>query len=166
MSFTLVYRYPSSCGLLLLPVILWNIALVGQLPPAFSPAEFWRDVPQGLAFAENSLRVVVFAAPFFMPLNISTPASRRGLLIFALGVAIYFASWLALILFPASSWSTSAIGFVAPAYTPLLWLLGIALVGRQLFWGAFYRWWMYLLLALVFLAAHVSHTAIVYARSH
>jgi hypothetical protein len=58
------------------------------------------------------------------------------------------------------------LGFAAPAYTPLLWLLGIALLGRQLFWGKFYRWWMYLALALSFLVTHTSHTALVYARSH
>lgn len=166
MSLAAIHRYALSCGLLLVPVILWNIALAEQLPPAFSPAEFWRDIPKGLAFAENSLRIAVFALPFFMPLNLSTPASRRGLLIFAAGTAVYFASWLALILSPASSWATSALGFIAPAYTPLLWLLGIALIGRRLFWGASYRWWMYLLLALAFLATHISHTALVYARSH
>lgn len=118
-----------------------------------------------MAFAENSLRVAVFGLPFFMPLDVSAPTSKRALLVYAIGTLVYFASWLALILFPASSWATSALGFVAPAYTPFIWLLGIALLGRQLFWGAYYRWWMYLVLALAFLATHISHTAMVYART-
>lgn len=100
-----------------------------------------------------------------MPLDVSAPTSKRALLVYAIGTLVYFASWLALILFPASSWATSALGFVAPAYTPFIWLLGIALLGRQLFWGAYYRWWMYLVLALAFLATHISHTAMVYART-
>lgn len=100
-----------------------------------------------------------------MPLNLAAPASKPALLVYGVGTLVYFASWLALILFPASSWSASALGFTAPAYTPLLWLIGIALLGRHLFWGTFYRWWMYLALALAFLAAHVSHTAMVYARN-
>lgn len=166
MKFAAIRRYALSCGLLLVPAILWNIALTKQLPPAFSLAEFWREIPAPLAFAENSLRVAVFALPFFMPLSLSAPTSKRALLIYATGTLVYFASWLALILSPASSWSTSALGFTAPAYTPCLWLLGIALLGRQLFWGTFYRWWMYLVLALAFLATHILHTAMVYARSH
>jgi hypothetical protein len=166
MKLAAIQRYALSCGLLLVPAILWNIALTEYLPPAFSLAEFWRDIPAPLAFAENSLRVAVFALPFFMPLDVSAPASKRALLIYVTGTLVYFASWLSLILSPASSWSTSALGFTAPAYTPFLWLLAIGLLGRQLFWGAFYRRWMYLVLALAFLAAHISHTALVYARSH
>lgn len=165
MKFLAIQRYALSCGLLLVPAILWNIALTERLPPAFSLAEFWRDIPAPLAFAENSLRVAVFALPFFMPLNLSAPTSKHALLVYAAGTLVYFASWLALILFPTSSWSTSALGFTAPAYTPFVWLLGIALLGRQLIWGAIYRWWMYLVLALAFLATHLSHTAMVYARS-
>lgn len=165
MKLPAVQRYAMSCGLLLVPAILWNIALADQLPPAFSRAEFWRDIPAPLALAENILRVAVSALPFFMPLSLAAPTSNRALLIYTTGTLVYFASWLALILFPTSSWSTSALGFIAPAYTPFLWLLGIALLGRQLFWGAYYRWWMYLVFALAFLAAHISHTAMVYARS-
>lgn len=165
MKFAAIRHYALSCGLLLVPASLWNIALTKHLPSAFSLAEFSRGIPVPLVFAENSLRVAVFVLPFFMPLNLAAPTSKRALLIYAGGTLIYFASWLALILFPASSWSTSALGFIAPAYTPLLWLLGIALLGRQLFWGAFYRWWMYLVLVLPFLATHVLHTAMVYARS-
>lgn len=142
-------RHALSCGLLLIPAILWNILLADQLPPAFLAEVSWHDIPDGLAFAENASRIVVFALPFLMPLEQSSHASRRGLLIFAAGTVVYFSSWLALIWFPSSSWSTSALGFVAPAYTPAFWLLGIALTGRQLFWGAFYRWWMYLPFALV-----------------
>jgi len=166
LKLTTIRHYALSCGWLLVPASIWNIALTAKLPPAFSLSEFWRDIPAPLAFAENGLRLAVFALPFFMPLNLSAPGSKRALLVYAVGTLTYFASWLALILFPASSWSTSALGFLAPAYTPVFWLVGIALLGRHLFWGAFYRWWMYLLLALAFLAAHISHTALVYARGH
>jgi hypothetical protein len=57
------------------------------------------------------------------------------------------------------------LGFAAPAYTPLLWLLGIALLGDRLFWETFFRWWMYLALCIAFLAAHITHTLLVYFRN-
>ena len=159
-------RYVSSCGLLLLPAVVWNVAFGAQLPSAYAIEEFWRDIPAPLGFAENSLRMMVFALPFAMPLELSTPAQRRALLVFAVGTLIYFASWLAIMTSPESAWSTSALGFTAPAYTPALWLLGLAMLGRRLYWGHFYRWWMYLLLSGGFLAAHISHAALVYARNH
>ena len=115
MMLAAIRRYASSCGLLLIPASIWNILLTEHLPPAFSPVELWRDIPAGLVMAENGLRVVVFALPFFMPLDLSTRASRLGLLVFLVGTSVYFGSWLALICKPASSWSTSALGFVAPA---------------------------------------------------
>ncbi|HRC87494.1 MAG TPA: hypothetical protein PK413_17995 [Thermoanaerobaculia bacterium] len=165
MSLASVQHYAFSCGLLLVPASLWNLALTRRLPPAFSQAGTEREIPALLVFAENALRFGVFALPFFMPLEVSAPASRRALLLYAVGTLVYFASWLPLIGFPASSWSRSALGFLAPAYTPFLWLLGIALLGQKLFWSAAYRWWMYLVLALAFLAAHITHMARVWARS-
>lgn len=158
-------HYLLSCGLLLLPVAIWNILLTEYLPAVFGTTEFWRDIPAPLALVENTLRIGVFALPFFMPLEVSAPGSKRALVVFIVGTVVYCASWLPLILAPASGWSTSAAGFMGPAYTPLLWILGVALLGRRLFWWTWYRWWMYLLLGAAFLAAHITHTAIVHARN-
>lgn len=158
-------RYLSNCGWLLLPAVLWNVAFATRLPAAFQPEEFWRDIPGVLAALENGLRIVVFVLPFFMPLRLRERAQRRALLLFAAGTLIYFGSWLALMAAPQSAWATSALGFTAPAWTPALWLGALALLGRDLYWGRFYRWWMYALVSMAFLAAHISHTAIVFARN-
>lgn len=158
-------RFVNSCGLLLIPALAWNLALAGQLPPAFSRAVFWSNIPTFLGIAENVTRTAVLALPFFMPLELAKPVQRRGLAIFAAGTLVYFASWLPLIIWPSSAWSTSAAGFMAPAYTPFLWLLGLAMVGRRLFWGRFYRWWFYLALAALFLGTHILHASIVFART-
>ena len=48
---------------------------------------------------------------------------------YALGVLVYFASWLPLIYASDAAWSKSAAGLLAPAYTPLICLTGIALIG-------------------------------------
>lgn len=157
-------RYALSCGLLLVPIFVWNAVLTDFLPSAWSTSSFWRDIPPLLASTENASRLVVAALPFFMPLEVNAPIQRRGLIVFGVGALLYFASWLAILLAPASAWSLSPVGFLAPAYTPFVWLFGVALVGRRLYLGRFYRWWMYLIPAGVFLAAHVGHAALVYAR--
>ena len=66
---------------------------------------------------------------------------------------------------PQSQWSTSWLGFVAPAYTPLVWLAGLGLIGRRFYLPSPFRWWMYVGLACGFVAFHVTHTSIVYART-
>ena len=158
-------RYARSCGLLLLPAIAWNVAFTGTLMPASAMPEFWRDIPAPLVFIENVLRALVFGRPFAMPFQMTTQRDRRALAVFVLGTLVYFASWVALMYWPQSAWSGRVLGALAPAYTPILWLAALAVLGQRLFWGRFYRWWMYLVVCIGFLAAHVGHAALVELRS-
>jgi hypothetical protein len=157
-------RYGKNAGWLIVPVLLWNAFLTSRLPQAYSPEVFWSNIPAALSTAENALRLIVTALPFFSPLEIVAQSQKRGLAIFSAGLAIYFISWLPLIYAPDSAWSLSAIGFLAPAGTPAVWLFGLALVMQRLFWRSPYRWWVFLILSLGFLAAHISHAAIVFGR--
>lgn len=159
-------QYIVSCGLLLMPALLWNIVLTDFLPPAFAASELWDDVPPILTYTENTLRILTFSLPFFMPLQIVTQQQRIGILIFIIGSLLYFSSWLALIAEPGSPWATSATGFLAPAYTPAIWLVGLALVGRRFFWGNVYRWWMYLFPVLLFIVVHIAHTTLIYFHNY
>ena len=101
-TFAAIQRYVLSCGLLLVPASIWNIALTERLPSSFAPAEFWRDIPAPLALAENSLRVAVFVLPFFMPLNLAAPGRMRALFIFVVEVI----------------WSTSQAGLCSVCFRP------------------------------------------------
>lgn len=158
--------YGISLGLLLIPVFLWNLVLAPYLPPPFTVPAFTHDLPLWLTGMESGLRLLLFALPFLMPWPASSPRSRLGLRLFMVGVSIYFASWVPLILAPESAWSTSTIGFLAPAYTPALWLIGLSLISDTLFWGHFYRWWQYLIPAVPFLGIHIAHVALIHARLH
>ena len=89
-----------------------------------------------------------------MPLRWDTSVSKVGIAIYLIGMLIYFASWIPLINAPNSAWSNSLAGFMAPAYTPLLWLVGIGLISG---------WWPYLALSVVFVGVHIGHWGQVYA---
>lgn len=158
-------RYLKNTGWLLVPVLLWNAALSPRLPNAFTPDVFMFNIPPLLSATESVLRIAVFALPFFAPFKLATKSQKVGFAVYGVGLAIYFSSWLPLIAAPASWWSTSAVGFLAPAYTPLVWLLGLALLMRRLHWPSPYRWWCYLVLSVAFLGAHIGHVAIVFART-
>ena len=166
MSETGFLRYVLSCGLLTVPILVWNVVFTRFLPPALGSQEFWRDIPPLVACGENSLRFVVVLLPFLMPLELATPVQRRRLLLFVVGTALYFLAWAALMIFPQSRWSTSRLGFLAPAYTPLVWLAGLGLIGRRLYGPWPYRWWVYVALAGGFITLHVTHASIVYVRNY
>ena len=157
-------RYAKNIGWLLLPVLAWNAALSSRLPPAFSPEVFSFEIPPLLSAAENTLRIAVITLPFLAPFELITKTQKLGIAVFGVGLAVYFVSWLPLLAAPNSSWSLSVFGFLAPAYTPLVWLLGLALLMQRLFWPSPYRWWLYLTLSIGFLAVHISHAAIVFTR--
>ena len=159
-------RYVLSCGVLAVPILVWNIVCTRFLPPALASNEFSRAIPPLVTYGENTLRIVVMTLPFLMPLEVATAGQRRGLRLFAVGTLLYVLAWVPLMIAPESPWSTSWLGFVAPAYTPLVWLTGLGLIGRRLYVPSPYRRWMYVALACGFVAFHVTHTSTVYARNY
>ena len=140
-----------NCLWLLIPVLAWNAAFASRLAhPAF---EFDEAVPRWVLVLENVLRIAVMALPIVMPLRWDSPNNQIGIVVYLVGLVVYFASWIPLMVAPDSAWSNSLLGFLAPAYTPLLWLVGIGLIGG---------WWPYLVLALIFVGVHVAHWSQVY----
>jgi len=149
---------------LVLPIMLWNWALAGKLPQAFQAEAFEKDIPRFVTLGENFFRLVIFILPAGMPLNIATQAQKFGLALYCAGTGLYFLGWTAQIIFPHSAWSKSIFGFLAPAYTPLIWLTGIGMIGASLFFPSPFRSWMYVLAAAIFTGFHVTHTLIVYRK--
>ena len=161
-SFT---NYLLNCMLLLLPIMAWNMIFASKLPQAYSAEIFWKDIPPLIANGENIFRLLVFILPLLMPLRIETQSQKLGLWLYIAGTVIYFITWLAQIYFPQSAWSLSALGFLAPAYTPLLWLFGISLIGSAFYFSSPYRSWMYIVTSIIFIGFHLSHALTVYLRN-
>lgn len=136
-----------NTGWLLVPILLWNLAFTKRLPQEI----FRSDAPQAVLILEHLLRAALLVLPFLFPLEWRGKIGRAGLALYAAGMLAYFASWLPLMYRPDSLWSLSRVGLLAPAFSPALWLLGIALLGRS--------WW-YGLLSLAFVGVHVYHNII------
>jgi len=66
-----------------------------------------------------------------------------------------------------SAWSSSLIGFLAPAYTNLFWMIGLGLLGEKFYLPARLRYRPVLFIApvVIFLIFHITHAVIVYQRS-
>ena len=158
--------------LLTLPILAMNLALFARLPATYQPDVFNADIPPLLRWSENGLRITLFALMAFLPMSAPRTA-RRGWALFLIGVTVYLVSWLALILAPSSSWSTSWMGFTAPAWSPALWLVGIGLIAQppvfsNLFSGVLrgnVAWKaVYWSLATGFLIAHLLHATLIWDR--
>lgn len=166
MHVAIVSKYVLNCFLLTLPILLWNILLTEKLPHNYQPEVFWKDIPPFLMYAENGSRIAVFMLTLLMPLRISSATQKKGLLLYILGTLLYSASWLVLICYPDSSWSNSLMGFSAPACTPLLWLAGIAFIGRSYYFKWPYKSWHFISISALFLLFHIFHTVNIYFRMH
>lgn len=161
---TVILKFLLNCFLLIVPVLILNLLWANSLPPMLQVEFFWQDIPPAIAYGENISRLVVNILPVFMPLRISTKRQRTGLAIYLIGIFIYFLAWMLVVYFPHSAWSTSSIGATAPAWTSLLWLIGIGLIGDSLYLPIPYRSWVYISLSVIFAIFHTLHTAIVYLR--
>jgi hypothetical protein len=135
-----------NCLWLIVPLLIWNLVYGPRLtdPRIASDA----NSPGWLLIAENITRMAVFILPLLIPLQLREPLNKAGLVVYIFGTLIYFASWLPLLYAPGSAWSNSPPGLLAPALTPFLCFLGIALIGQS---------WTYGGLAAVFIAIHAWH---------
>ena len=135
-----------NCFWLILPLLAWNLALGPRItqPAITSDAHS----PKWLLILENITRILVFALPLIIPLQVKNVWGKIGLVVYILGTLVYFSSWIPLLLVPNSDWSTSPAGLLAPRLTPFLAFLGLALIGQA---------WLYGLVAAAFIFLHTWH---------
>jgi hypothetical protein len=164
MKTTAIREYLLNCFLLIVPILILNLLWTNRLPPMWQMEFFWKDIPSAISSGENISRIAVNVLPVFMPLRIATKRQRAGLTIYLIGIFIYFLVWMLVVYFPHSAWSTSSIGATAPAWTSLLWLIGIGTIGDSIYLPIPYRSWVYILVSVIFAVFHTLHAAIVYMR--
>ena len=155
-------KYLLNTFILLLPVLIWNAAWASELPKSYSSPEIWDAIPGWVSITENVLRIIVFLSPLLLKLSFETPLQRAGLLVYGLGLLVYFASWWAQLYYPHSTWSDSLPGHMAPAYTSLVFLVGIGMIGQQALVPIPKAGMIYLAVALLFVAVHSYHSYLAY----
>ncbi len=166
MKTAIVRNYFINCFLLMLPILIWNIGLTIKLPEAFQQEIVGQNNSSFVTSGETISRILVFAITLLMPLRISTRRQKTGLFLYLVGITIYFISWLVLIYFPNSEWSTNLAGFLAPAYTPFFWLMGIGLIGDSFYFNLPFKRFYFFFISMLFLLFHNVHTMTIYYRTH
>ena len=151
-------------AILIIPVLLITFGLWKYLPAPYSQENFSRSAPHSLELFEDILRILIFVIPVFLLYEIRKEAQNWGWYLYAIGLALYTCSYLAQILFSSSDWSTSLIGFTAPAWTPIFWLYGIAIVCNNSWLFTWWRGYFYIIVATLFVILHTYHAFLAYSK--
>ncbi|TGK22123.1 hypothetical protein [Leptospira stimsonii] len=149
----------------ILPILFWNVFLTSKLPPEYQPREFNHNIPALIQIGENAFRLILFSLPLFAKLDINSKRGRIGLFLYTVGIGLYFFSWVLLIYFSDHSFIRCYPIFIAPAYTPLFWLIGIAFMIDSYYFPWKYKIWHMLLPSFLFLIFHIHHASLIYFRS-
>ncbi|MEM9671797.1 MAG: hypothetical protein ACFB15_22550 [Cyclobacteriaceae bacterium] len=157
-------KYLINCFWLLIPLFVWNIVFISRLPCSYAPATFWKDIPPLIGTTENIARMLVFTLPVLMQFSLKTPVQKAGLSIYLLGLVLYFASWLLQIYFLQSDWSRSLWGYTAPAYTTIIFFVGISLIGQTSWVKLPGISVIYLVVSIIFVVVHTAHSYLVFQR--
>lgn len=153
-------NYLLNCFILFIPVFLWDLLLYKKLPSLYQPQK-WDRIPKALDIAENVFRFLTFFVPLNMKLEIRTQNQIAGLVLYCIGLAVYGFSWIIQIFHTRIAWSGHPALITAPAYTAVVWLLGIFLMGTHTFIEIPHGHSMYLSIILIFGALHTGHAFLV-----
>lgn len=153
-----------NCFWLFIPVFIWNAIFYKKLPEFYQPA-IWDNIPKALDVAENGLRYLSFLIPILLKIGFSASTQKIGLALYLGGLLVYFASW-SVQLNPNRSVLSKSLGFrLAPAYTTIIWLLGIGLIGRESWFSSFNLQALYFPIIIAFVSVHTYHSYTVYRKT-
>jgi hypothetical protein len=151
---------------LTLPPLLLSLGPMAFLPNALTPAQFNEGIPPALLVIENMTRILVFAMPAFFSIGFASRRQKPGAVLYLAGVILYGLSYGIRNVFSQSAWSTSTVGFAASAYTNIIWMVGLGLLGEKFYFleSLRYRPVFYVVPAVVFVAIHTVHAVLFYQR--
>lgn len=136
----------TNCFWLILPLLAWNLLFGAKITQDQITSD--AHSPAWLLGLENVFRLATFILPLCLSMKWDGRQGKIGMTIYMIGTLIYFASWLPLMYAPQGAWSQSIMGLFAPRLTPLVALLGVALIARS---------WPYGWVSTIFIFFHTWH---------
>ncbi len=143
---SLIGLSPFNAFLFWIIPLAWNIVFARKLPPWFSS----RNAPRWITITENVFRYPLMIYPLFLPLDALNGLFIPGLIVYSIGMAVYLAVWLLIILAPDSRFAREPFVRLAPAYLPAAWLTGMSMAAGSL---------LLPVLSILFIGFHVAETA-------
>jgi len=158
MNFTnIILKYINNCFLFFIPILIFNILFFKKLS-----SYYLKNISHPIIIAETITRIITIAFSMIMAINIQNKTGKIGLIIYIIGIIIYFTSYFIEIYAPNTLFGKNIIFILAPYWTSVIWLMGIGLVGNRLFVNIPYHFTVYLMLSITFATIHTIHGYICY----
>jgi len=152
-----INNYKNNCFWSFIPIIIFNIVFTKYLP------EFYlRNIDHPIVTIETVARIITIAFSVIMAIKLDNKIGKIGLIVYIIGVLIYFCSYFIVIKIPSISFHNNIIVLLAPYWTSVLWLIGIGLLGNKLFINIPYHYTAYIIISIVFAIIHSIHGYICY----
>jgi hypothetical protein len=135
-----------------MPVIIFNIIFTKYLP------EFYlKTIKHPIVTIETIARIITIMVSVIMEIKLDNKIGKIGLIIYIIGILIYFGSYFMIIRVPAISFNNNIIILLTPYWTSIFWLVGIGLLGNKLYINIPYHYTAYILISIVFTIIHSIH---------
>ena len=152
-----VNNYKNNCFWFFIPIIIFNIIFTKYLP-----AYYLKNIKHPIVTLETIFRIITIAFSVIMEINIDGKTGNIGLVVYIIGVLIYFCSYFIVIKLPAISFNNNIAVLLAPYWTSVLWLTGIGLTGNKLFVNMPYHYVIYIAISIMFAILHSIHGYVCY----
>lgn len=147
-------------GLILtVPPLVISFGLWPFLPKEYSLDVFNKGIPNSLMLFENIFRALVFISPLFFSFELQ---NRKGWIVYLTGLLIYLLSYIIQIITPGTTISDSAFIFTAPAWTTIVWFIGIGILCKRSWLPIKNTTALYTVLSGAFVVFHVTHASLVW----
>jgi len=139
----------NNCFWFFIPIIIFNIIFTKYLPE-----HYLKKIKHPIVTLETIARIITIAFSVILEINLDDKIGKTGLIIYIIGVLIYFCSYFIVIKLPATSFNNNIVVLLAPYWTSVLWLIGIGLLGNHYI--------IYIIISIVFAILHSIHGYICY----
>jgi len=153
----IILKYINNCFLFFIPILLFNILFFKKLP-----AHYLKNISHPIIIMETIIRIIVIAFSMIMAIDIQNRIEKTGIMIYIIGIIIYFKSYFIEIYANNTLFGRNIIFILAPYWTSVIWLTGIGLIGNRLFINIPYHFTVYLLLSVIFTTIHTIHGYLCY----
>jgi len=152
-----INNYKNNCFWFLLPIIIFNIILTKYLPK-----HYLKNIKHPIVTLETIARIVTIVFSVIMEIKLDNKVGKIGLIVYIIGVLIYFCSYFIVIKLPLTLFNNNIAVLLSPYWTSVLWLIGIGLIGNKLFVIIPYHYIIYIVISIVFAMLHGIHGYICY----
>jgi hypothetical protein len=152
MNKELIKNYFKSCFLLFIPILIFNLIFTKYLPK-----HYLQNISHIIVTLESIFRIALIILSVFLKMHLKSKIGKIGIFVYIIGLIIYFGSYYLIINYSNTFIRENVVLKLSGYWTSIIWLLGIGIVGKELFFKVFYNRIIYIILSISFVIIHTWH---------